>query len=193
MSSYGPFFDFRVTPEPHMRQGRYILDPDTLADVVPIGGPVIVTADEPSTLFTGARIVDLATTAQEPPLPGQGGIAVYEWIDLNGLDPVINSHSDRPDVPPGKLIQVVRGEGIKVVFRNVADHTYLHTRDYPGRTMVAGVGIATPTVTEGDLLTPGVGTEDDGFWAVTTDPTEAWLVVELVDNDRGEVEARLMF
>lgn len=173
MSSYGPFFDFRVTPEPHMRQGRYILNPDSTADVVPIGGPVMVTGDDPSTLFTGARVVDLATGDLAPPLPGQGGIAVYEHLHLHGLDPVINSHSDRPDIPLGKLIQVVRGEGIKVVFRNVADHQYLHVRDYPGRTMVAGVGIATPTVSEGDFLTPGIGTEDDGFWKKTTDPAEA--------------------
>lgn len=187
MSSYGPNFDFRVPPEPRERQGRYLLE-----ESCPIGAPVLVTADPPSELFTGARVVALTDGAQAAPLPGTGGICVYEWIDLNGLDPVINSYNDRADAPTGKLIQVVRGEGVKVVLRNTADHQFLRNRDYEGRIMVAGLG-ATLELEEGDFLTPGAGDADDGFWEKTTDEAEAWLIVELVDNDRGEVEARLLF
>lgn len=187
MSSYGPNVDFRSTPLPQQRQGRYILDASCAQGV-----PLIVTDDEPSELFTKARTVELATGAQPPPLPGQGGFGIYEWIDLNGLDPVINSASDRRDMPAGKLLQVIRGEEVKVVFRNTSDHTFLRSRDYEGRIMVAGAG-ATPTVSEGDFLTPGVGDDASGYWAETGNEANAWLVVELVDTDRGEVEARLLF
>jgi len=58
--------------------------------------------------------------------------------------------------------------------------------------MVAGVA-ATSTVEVGEFLTPGVGTDDDGYWAVTTDPTEAWLVVTHVDGSTGLCEAILNF
>lgn len=187
MSSYGRNFDFMVTPEPYMRQGRYILDV-----ACPIGAPVIVTNDEPSELRTGARTVELATGAQAPPLPGQGGIGLYEHIDLNGLDPVLNRYSDRDEIPTGRMLQVVRGEGIKVILRNTNDRRFLQSRDYDGRVMVAGLG-ATPTLAEGDYLTPGTGNDDDGYWAETADAANAWLVVELVNPDRGEAEARLMF
>ena len=189
MGTYGRNFDFRVTPEPYMRQGRFILDNGS--DVA-IGAPVVATGGDLSAEFTQAVPVELATGAQAPPLPGQGGILVYEWIDLNDLDPVKNDYSDRPDAPDGRLVQVVRGQGIKVVMRNTADSTYLHNRDYPGRIFVAGLG-ATPTVAEGDFLTPGAGNVDSGFWAETADPDDAWLIVESVDADRGELEARLLF
>jgi hypothetical protein len=58
--------------------------------------------------------------------------------------------------------------------------------------MVAGVA-ATSTVEVGEYLTVGVGTDDDGYWAVTTDADEAWLVVTHVDGSTGLCEAILNF
>lgn len=193
MGTYGRNFDFRVTPEPRERQGRYVLDNGS---DVPIGAPVIATGTADDEL-TGALGVELATGAQAPPDPGQGGIVVYEWIDLNGLDPVLNDYSDRGDAPDGRMVQVVRGQGVKVVFRNTSDSTFMANaypagRSYAGRIMVAGVG-ATPTVAVGDYLTPGTGDDDNGYWTETANANEAWLVIESVDPDRGEVEARLLF
>lgn len=193
MGTYGRNFDFRVTPEPRERQGRYVLDNGS---DIPIGVPVITTGTADDEL-TGALAVELATGAQAPPDPGQGGIVVYEWIDLNGLDPVLNDYSDRDTAPDGRMVQVVRGEGVKVVFRNTSDSTFMANaypagRSYAGRIMVAGVG-ATPTVAVGDYLTPGTGDDDNGYWTETANANEAWLVIESVDPDRGEVEARLLF
>ena len=193
MGTYGRNFDFRVTPEPRERQGRYVLDNGS--DLA-IGAPVVTTGSADDEL-TGALAVELATGAQAPPDPGQGGIVVYEWIDLNRLDPVLNDYSDRGDAPDGRMVQVVRGKGVKVVFRNTSDSTFMANaypagRSYAGRIMVAGVG-ATPTVAVGDYLTPGTGDDDNGYWAETADADEAWLVIESVDSDRGEVEARLLF
>lgn len=189
MGSYGRNGDFRVPPEPRERQGRYILD--NAGVDVPQFAPVVV-GGTPDATLTDALPVDLAGQAVAPPLPGQGGIAIYEWIDLNGLDPVLNGASDRDMVPSGRMCQVIRGEGVKLVLRNTEDRTFLYSRDYDGRTVVPGVG-ATPTVSEGELLTPGAGDDTSGYWEVTTDATLAWMVVELVDNNRGEVEARLLF
>lgn len=186
MGTYGRNFDFRVTPEPRERQGRYVLDTE-----VPIGTPVVSTGVADDTL-TEALHVDAATGAQAPPDPGQGGIVVYEWIDINGLDPVLNDYSDRSLAPADRMVQVVRGEGVKVVFRNTTDSTYLGQRDYAGRIMCAGLG-ATPTLAVGDYLTPGTGNDDDGYWAETADAANAWLVIESINTDRGEVEARLLF
>lgn len=190
MGTYGRNGEFRVPPEPRERQGRYILDNG--ADVPQFSPVIVPTGPTPDASLTDAMPVELATDPQAPPLPGQGGIAIYEWIDLNGLDPVLNGHSDRDMVPDGRLCQVIRGEGVKLVLRNTSDRTYLHSRPYDGRVMVPGVG-ATPAVSEQDLLTPGAGDDTSGYWEVTTDPTEAWMIVELVDHDRGEIEARLLF
>ena len=52
---------------------------------------------------------------------------------------------------------------------------------------------ATPNLNVGDYLTPGAGTDTDGYWAVTATAENAWMVVVGVDDARGEVEARLLF
>jgi hypothetical protein len=142
----------------------------------------------------GLLPVSLATSAQATPLPGMGGIAVYEHAPaaFAGNDPFLTTYSDIDTVPAGKAVQVVSGTDVKVVFRNTEDRTFLNTRDYEGRVMVAGLG-ATPTVEVGELLSPGVGNGNSGYWAVTAVATEAWLVVTKVDNARGEVEAKFVF
>lgn len=189
MGSYGRNFEFRVPPQGGQRGGRYVLA--STADL-PIGVPVVV-ADgaDPDTSLTGALPVDLATGAQAP-TKGLSGILVYEHIDMHYLDPVYYTASDRDTAPTGKQVQVVSGDMVKIVLRNTEDRTFLQTRDYAGRTMVAGMG-ATPTLQVGDMLTPGTGDDTDGYWAETATAAEAWLIVEQIDLARGEVECRLAF
>ena len=135
-----------------------------------------------------------ATSAQDAPKPGEGGIAVYEYgpAAYAGDDPFLTTYSDKDTVPAGAAVQVVNGPDVKVVLRNTSDETFLNTRDYTGRVMVGGLG-ATLTLAVGDYLTPGTGDDTDGYWEETSTASEAWLVITKVDNDRGEVEARLTF
>lgn len=189
MASYGRNFEFRVPPVHGQRGGRYVLGGD---DALPIGVPV-KTNHEVVDELTGALEVELATSAQAP-VKGQCGILVYELdpgIGLGGVDPVLTTFSDYDTVPVGKMVQVVSGDMVKVVFRNTEDRTFLQSRDYDGRIMVAGAG-ATPTVAVGDYLSPGTGNDTSGYWA-ESNAANGWLVVESVDTDRGEVEARFKF
>lgn len=189
MGSYGRNFEFRTPPEERERGARFLLDNG--ADI-PIGAPVeAVSPLEVSDIYSDSRHMVLATGATNP-VKGSMGIAVYEHIDYHGDDPVLTTYSDKDYVPNGKLFQVVSGAGIIVVFRNTEDRTFLNTRDYTGRIMVAGLG-ATPTVAVGDMLTPGTGDDDNGYWAETATAAEAWLRVVGVDTARGEVEAMLLF
>jgi hypothetical protein len=189
MSSYGRNFEFRVPPENENRSGRFFLNGGV---DIPIGAPVKV--DSPATENDlGQLPVVLATGATATPRPGQAGIAVYEHIQYQGNDPYLTTYSDKDTVPAGKALQVVSGQEVKVCFRNTSATTFLHTRAYTGRVMVAGIGIATPTIAVGDLLTPGVGDGTSGYWAETGTAGNAWLVVTKVDNARAEVEARPVF
>lgn len=190
MSSYGRNFEFRVPPKSSNRSGRHYLV-DTTA--LPIGAPVVVdTAESENSL--GLLPVTKATSAQDAPKPGEGGIAVYEYgpAAFAGDDPWLTTYSDKDVVPAGAAVQVVNGVDVKVVLRNTSDETFLNTRSYTGRTMVAGLG-STLTLEVGDYLTPGTGDDTDGYWAETATASEAWLVITKVDNTRGEVEARLTF
>lgn len=188
--SYGRNFEFRVPPRQGERSGRFYLD-ETSA--VAIGAPVTVdvSGDEDD---MGLLPVNLATGAQARPKPGMGGILVYENgpAAYAGNDPYLTTYSDLSTAPAGKAVQVVNGSTVKVVFRNTDDETFLNTRDYDGRVMVAGLG-ATLTLAVGDYLTPGTGDDTDGYWAETATESQAWLVVTKVDNDRGEVEARFVY
>lgn len=198
MASYGRNFDFRVPPRSGERAGRFVLtdtgltsDPANLA----IGAPVIYdSAEGVNSDLTDARSVKLATGAQAP-APGRCGILVYEHAPaaFAGYDPFLTTHSDRDTAPVGKLVQVVHGDTVKVVLKNTEDRTFLNTREYDGRKMVAGLGGATPTVEVGEYLTPGTGSDAAGYWAVTASASDAWLVVTAVDNDRAECEAQFLF
>lgn len=190
MSTYGRNFEFRVPPMHGQRGGRYVAPSD--ADL-PMGVPVVV-ADgaEPDAL--GLLPVELATGAQDPK-KGLCGIAIYEHgigIDRANRDPWLNTFSDYDTIPRGKACQVISGDMIKVVLRNTEDRTFLNVREYTGRVMVAGLG-ATPTLQVGDMLTPGTGDDDDGYWAETSTASEAWLIVEKVEASRSAVECRLAF
>jgi hypothetical protein len=188
VGTYGRNFDFLVTPLPMQRRGRFQLVNG--ADI-PIGVPVKVAAAAVADAQFSALPASLATTATTP-VQGRMGIALYEWIDLNQLDPQYSTYSDRDTVPDERLFQLISGSGIKVKFRNTTDRTFLQTRAYDGRVMVAGVG-ATPTVAVGDYLTPGVGNDSSGYWAETADATKAWLIVTSVNATTSEVEAEMLF
>lgn len=193
MGSYGRNFEFRVPPFGGERGGRYVLDPEAAA-AIPIGAPVKVDESaDPDEALTQALVVQLATGAQAP-IRGMCGIVVYEHAPnaFAGQDEVLTTYSDIDTVPVGKMCQVVSGDRVKVVLRNTEDRTFLQTRDYDGRKMVAGLG-ATPTLGVGDFLTPGTGNDSAGYWAETAVAASAWLVIEQVDNDRGLVEARINF
>jgi hypothetical protein len=185
--SYGRNFGFRVTPDGGDRSGRYYND-----DNIPlvIGAPVVITGNDDG---LGRLGVELATGDQAAPLPGKGGILVYEWIQFLGVDPVITTYSDFGTAPIGKAVQVVSGPEVKVELKNTTQDSFLARADYPTpRVMVAGLG-ATPTISVGDKLTPGVGNDTDGYWAETSTTANAWLIVTYVDVERGLVEARLNF
>lgn len=190
MTNYGRNFEFRVSPKGGQRSGRFYL---AGGNDLPIGAPVKYDSGEDENAL-GLLPVTLATGDQVRPVNGMGGIAVYEHgpAAFAGNDPWLTTYSDIDNVPAGKAVQVVSGEDVKVVFRNTNDRTFMNTRDYDGRIMVAGLG-ATLTVEVGEYLTPGTGTDEAGYWAVTATAANAWLVVTKVDNTRGEVEARFVF
>lgn len=189
--SYGAHFEFRVPPRSGERSSRYYLDDATGA--VPIGAPVLVDTDGDDNVLGQSPVV-VASADSPKPLNGQGGIAVYEYgpAAYAGDDPKLTTYSDKQNIPAGASVQVVNGDTVKVVLRNLADSVFLNTREYAGRVFVAGLG-ATPTLSVGDFLTPGAGDDTDGYWKETSDEADAWLVITKVDADRGEVEARLTF
>ena len=195
MASYGRNFDFRVPPRSGERAGRHVLtDTGIAVSEVPIGAPVIRDAAEGAVeAFTNAYSVKLATGSASPD-PGLCGVLVYEHAPaaFAGDDPFLTTYSDKDTAPVGKLVQVVSGTTVKVVLRNTEDRTFLNTRDYEGRVMVAGLGGATPTIAVGDYLTPGTGNDTDGYWA-EGNSSNGWLRVTAVDNDRGECEAVVLF
>lgn len=187
MGTYGRNFEFRKPPVHGQRSGRHFLD-ETVN--LPIGAPVKASGAADA---LGRTPVKKATAAQAPK-KGTCGIAVYEHgpAAFAGDDPLLTTYSDKDYVPAGAAVQVVSGDAVKVVFRNTEDRTFLGTRDYAGRVIVAGLG-ATPTLAVGDFLSPGVGDDDSGYWAETGTAANAWLVVTAIDNARGEVEAEFVF
>jgi hypothetical protein len=190
MPTYGRNFSTRISPYPQQRHGRYVLDAS--GGTVPIGAPVVV-ADgaTPDAGLTDALPASLATGAQAPKR-GFSGIAIYERIDLAGYDVDYTTFSDLDTIPDNELFQVVMGPNVKVVFANTTDRTYLNTRAYAGRIMVAGMG-ATPSLGVGDYLTPGTGNDTAGYWTSTATASEAWFVVTKVDAARQEIEAEMAF
>lgn len=180
-------FEFRVSPR-HGQRGVGVLGGST---TLTSGVPVVYNNDNDG---LGRNEFVLATGDQAIPKPGLGGILVFEALDYQGVDAVLNTYSDVDSVVPGKAIQVVTGKEVEVALINTTDTTFLNRTSYPdARIMVAGVSIATPTVAVGNYLTPGVGDGTSGYWAETSTAANGWLVVTAVDSDTGVVEARLNF
>jgi hypothetical protein len=186
MSDYGRNFEWLTSPRPEDRLGRYI---NGDADV-PQGAPVVVTdgpdADE-------RLVLGLCTGATEP-VKAQHGIILWEQVYEGYVDrdPVLTRWSDLDIVPAGKPAQLISGDYVRAAYRNTEDETFLQTRSYSGRVMVAGLG-ATLELAQGDFLTPGDGNDTDGYWAKTTNRDEAWLYVWAVLNDVGVVQVQMLF
>jgi hypothetical protein len=187
MSNYGRNFEFRIAPERGQRNGRYVnATGGELVLGTPIGGTGVIDELEREEIeaVTGATV----------PVPGRHGILIVEHTGVTGIqgrDPFLNGFSDADKALVNQQVMMVSGSEVKVVLRNTADRTFLNTRSYAGRVMVAGLG-ATPTLAVGDYLTPGTGDDDAGYWAEGT-AANGWLVITNVDAARGEVEARLTF
>jgi len=190
MSSYGRNFQFTVPPSGKQRKGQFYND----GVAIPIGAPVIVDLTNNGINALDLVPVVLATTSQAIPKNSQGGIGIYEYgpAAFAGDDPTLTTYSDKDTIPAGAACVVVSGDDVKVRFTNTIASTFLNTRAYAGRVMVAGIG-ATPTVSVGNLLTPGTGNDAAGYWAKTTTAANGWLIVTKVDNTRTELEAQLAF
>ncbi len=191
MSTYGRNFWFLVPPQGNQRASRYAVP--TTGDELPIGAPVEANNAVAETAL-GLRPVALVDGAVDP-VSGKHGIAVYEYgpAAYAGDDPFLTTYSDKGTIPLGAAVQVVSGKTVKVCFKNTEATTFLQTRSYTGKNMVAEGG-ATPAIAVGDYLTPKDTPGDSaGYWKKTTDVTEAWLIVTKVDSSRQEVEARMLF
>lgn len=190
--NYGRNFGFLASPKGAQRDGRFKVP--TTGTAIPLGAPVKADLGEaPDAL--GLQPVELATGAQAP-IKGLSGILVFEYKGMEGFagdDPYLTTVSDKDTAPLGAAVQVVSGDAVKVWLKNTNDVVFLENRTYAGRTMVSEGAGATPNVDVGSFLTPGAGTDADGYWAVTTNAAQAWLVVTAVDDARGEIQARFLF
>lgn len=178
-------FHFAVPPRPQDRLGRYIADAAIL-----IGAPVQVVANA-AVDADGRLPLELATAAVRP-VKGKHGLLIWETpnVDFPGYDPMLTLPGDIATCPDGAPVQLVSGSYIRLRYENTVDSTF-YGRAYAGRVMVAGVSIATPTVKAGDLLRPGPGDDDNGYWTETSDQDLAWLSVTAV-YDTG-VDAQMLF
>lgn len=187
MSNYGRNFEFRISPPPDQRRGRYING----NAAIPIGAPIKITAVVNA---DGRNEVALAAGVTIP-RSGQTGLAVFEhtYNAFAGFDPTLVVPSDFNDVPAGAPLQMVSGTEVKVVLRNTVNSDFLGRAYTDGRMMVAPADLSTIAV--GDVLRPGPGTAVGGYWveAAGVEAADGWLLVTLVDTARGEVEAQLLF
>ena len=194
MGSYGRNFDFRVMPHGGERGARFMLGGTT---DIPIGTPVKYDGSVDTTAYgEGVVGVKLAVGTQSPREAGLCGIAVYEHAPawMAGHDPVTTTYSDIDTIPAGKLCQVINGTDVKVVLTTTVARTFLHTRSYTGRVMVAGLGGSTSGDAEtGSYLTPGIGDDTNGYWATNGTASNGWLVVTSRNETNLEVEAKMTF
>lgn len=189
MTNLGRNFELLQEPDAKHRLGHFRLK-DGLT--VPIGTPLAVPAGSGNDV-NGRLTLELAAAASAPRVGVTGlGVFIHSWNWERGRDPVTTDPSDLDMVPLAAPVQLVFGDEVKVRFRNTVARTFQGQRAYPGRTMVAGLG-ATPTLAVGDLLTPGVGNDTDGYWAETSNAALAWFRVTAVNATAGEVEAQLIF
>jgi hypothetical protein len=189
MTTYGRNFGFRIPPDNEYRFGRFTTP--GIGSPIPLGAPVV--ADTVAGLDPlGLQIVKLVTGATPP--TGLSGVVVYEYAPaaFAGFDPMLTTYSDLGTAPLGKAVQVISGSFCKLWLANTVAEVFLGTRNYPGRTMVNGLG-ATPTVAVGNYLIPGNGDDVNGYWVSSASATNAWMIITNVDTVRAEVEARMLF
>lgn len=188
MTTLGRNFDFRQSPLPQHRLGRFRNGATAIAQGAPVQ-TVAAAVTDPADLRLP---IQLAAAASAPRL-GLSGIVVYEapWDAFSGMDPSLTLASDIDVVPALKPCQVVHGTEVRVKLTNTIARTFEGQRAYAGRLMVAPTGLAGLIV--GDLLTPGVGNATDGYWAETADAALAWLRITSVQATAGFVEAQMLF
>ena len=150
------------------------------ASAIVIGEPVLVDS-------ASAGFLKQATAGAAP---GQSaGLAVYEHIQVKGVDPALTGAGELNTIPAARYAQIVRGPGAKVWLKNTAQ-----TTKYDG-TVVAAAGLLAGSVNVGTLpigaeLTP----DGSGKFKVGNGTTDGvWLIVEQVNASTGVVEARLTF
>jgi hypothetical protein len=116
------------------------------------------------------------------------GIAVYEHIQFQGVDPFLTTQYDPPFqvAPLGRFAQMVHGLGVKVWLKNTADKPLYDGRVQKGATLVS---TDLTTLAVGD----GLATNADGTWSKAGDAAHSWLTVESVNATTGLVEARFTF
>lgn len=193
MSTLGRFAEFQVSPQPEDRLGGFKTGATAIAQLAPVRRPTATTTKDP---IDGLIAVELAAANSGPKL-GETGLCVYEQLpELYNIQrnvAPITQISDLVDAPPRRAIQVVHGTYVEVVFRNLSadDLLFEGIGEYEGRNMVNPTDLQTLAI--GNLLTPGAGNSDDGFWKKTSDAAEAWLRVIDVDASVGMVAATVLF
>lgn len=192
MASYGRNFEVVATPEANGRINGYT---PTTGSPLPMGIPVEV---DTAAAVNALRIQGIKVSASDTAkAQGSGqGVLLYEYAPaaFAGTDPEVTLYSDLDTVPVGSAAQVIHGpgDGIMIILRNTTTATFLNTRSYTGRTMVAGLGGATPTIAVGDYLLPGTGNDTSGWWKETATAANGWLRVVSVDNTRAECVCELL-
>jgi hypothetical protein len=178
-------FHFLKSPVQSQRLGRYVA-----SGAILIGAPVVADGTVDA---NGQRSLSLATGAT---VPKRGKHGILFWVNpysvAAGFDPATYGYGDLDRVPVGASVQLCSGDDIRIRLQNTADDNFERQRDYPARTMVAGIGIATPTLAVDDYIGPGIGDDTAGYWA-ETDAAHAWAIVTAVYNDTGELDAQLVF
>lgn len=173
-----------------VRNGRFRVPPAGAANAIPndagsvdgevlIGTAVVIDPDNPGFVRR--------PTAGQAPGP-HCGLVVYEHIQWKGTDPALTTSRDFETVPNGQYVQIMRGPGTKVWFKNTTAKTLYDGRSQPGRELVDADALsgATPSLTVGDYLTV---TADGTFVEGTRD--DGWFIVEQIDGDT--VECRFTF
>lgn len=184
--NYGRNFEFRVSPPPDQRGGRYV----TGATPIPIGAPVVAGAVNAD----GRNVVAVAAGAIDP-VPGIHGLLVFEyaWAAYAGRDPFLTVSSDLDFAPANAPVQLVSGTENKVVLRNTVDDEFLTPDNIvAGKVYVAPANLAGLAVGNG-LRPHNAGSDEVGWWQEVGVDEAAWLIITNVDAGRGEVEARLAF
>ena len=176
---YSRYFGMRSF-ENVVRDGRFRV-PKTGTPFV-IGAPVMLDSANPG--FLKAATAGAAAN-------GAAGIAIFEHIQLKGVDTSLIGSHDAPfdQIPLGQYTQMMHGPGAKVWFKNVADKTLYDGRTQTGGTLLAA-SVNVATLTAGSVLTP----DGAGKYKVGNGTTDGgWLIVEQVNPATGLVEARFNF
>lgn len=186
--NYGRNGHFLQSPRPEDRLGRYVAGAELLLLSGVMVNPSALELDDNGQLSLIQATADLA------PKKGQNGLIVWETpnTDFPGHDPVLTRPSDFDKAPAGVSVQLVSAPYVRLRFINTEDLLFNGIRQYEGRTMVAGLGTATPGFVVGDLLTTGTGDDTAGYWKKTSDLTKAWFRVTGV-YDTGELDAQMLF